>query len=357
MPLFKKNTRRDNERRKSAQTQPEKELNVASSFPDEKIPDVHDNGSNNQKDLTDEPDEDTGTMSTLPPYRGPGSSISSPTDTDNKQTTTFSSNASSLNMGPDINPVTQNFTTADDGKEVYMPGSTSKQSPSILSATRKASRSYREYSFYYSNAMTHLIICDPDQQVLYFAEVSPFAKNMPDVCLRDVLGGGFDDLASKGTSLGLREAQHAPIVGVADSMPSSKHIKLGLGDPNQPESQKWTVMRNVHEDLKAGSEKYDMTMNRPGRKDVSYLWIRGAAGDQESSTDRSSKEQFRLLSDDGVVASFKNAALTSIKKRGMLRIYDAVGADDILVTIFLSCAALCERQRRRKVRKSLFLGL
>lgn len=347
----------DKERRTSDLRQPEKEFNTATAFPDDKILNNNERYSNPEKVLVDEPEEGTGTMSTLPPYRGPDSSISSPTETGPKQTTKSSSAASNSDVGPDINPVTHTITTADDDKEVYIPGNPSIQSPSVPSAVRQASRSYREYSFYYSSTMTHLIICDPDQQVLYFAEVSPFAKSMPDVCLRDVLGGGFENLASKGSSLSLKEAQNAPIIGVADSMPSSKHIKLGLGDPNQPESQKWTLMRNTHEDLKTGSEKYDITLSRPGKKDMSYLWIRGAASDQESGVDRNSKEQFRLLSDDGLVASFKNASLTSIRKRGMLRVYDAAGAEDVLLLVFLSCAALCERQRRRKVKKSLFLGL
>ncbi|KAK5070543.1 hypothetical protein LTR64_000214 [Lithohypha guttulata] len=329
----------------------EKELSVHSTFPDEKT--VRFNS--HEKALVTEPEAEAGTISSLPPYQSADSSTTGQSSSGMRSTGLIPAE-SSPNIKPDLDPITRNMSQANDGKEVYVAGSSTAHSPPV-SARRQASKSYREYSFYNANAMTHLIICDPDQLVLYFAEVSLFAKSMPDVCLRDILGGGFDDLARKGSSLGLKEAAAAPIVGVADSMPSSKHIKLGLGDPGQPESQAWIVMRNVHEDLKAGSEKYDMIVSRPSQQDFSYSWIRGAVKDNEPGLDKSSKEQFRLLSGDEVVASFRNAALTSIRKRGILRVYDAPGMEEILLLIFLSCAALCERQRRRKVKKSLLFGL
>lgn len=352
MRLFK--SKKDEERRKSAgrrvpEDEVQKEVNPSSIFPDEKIVSTR----SVEKQPVEEPESEYGTMSTLPSYQEGTISSASRTDSTRKSTTVKTLSSTSSDVGPDIHPVTQSMISSDDGKEVFIPGNNTPASLSV-SNLRQLSRSYREYNFYYTNTMTHLIICDPDQQALYFAEVSPFAKNMPDVCLRNILDGGFDDMVRKGSGLGLKEAQAAPIVAVADSMPNSKHIKLALGDPLQPESQKWMLMKNVHEDLKAGCEKFDLVIGRPGQKDTSYQWIRGMASDKDTSD---TKEMYRMLSEDGVVASFRNAAMTSIKKRGVLRVYDRSSSEDMLLLTFLGCAALCEKQRRRKVKKSFFLGL
>ena len=189
------------------------------------------------------------TLSTLPSYREPNCSSQNHQDTSTtSRSAAFSSNSSSSDIGPDMNPVTSQMMMADPGMEVYIPEKIRAASSTSLSTTLQASRSYHEYNFCYTNAVTHSIITDLDQQALFFAEISPFAKGMADVCLRDIGGGGFDDLVQKGPSLGMKEAQDVSVVATADAMPNSKHIKLGLGDPLQQETNRWIVMRHVHDD-------------------------------------------------------------------------------------------------------------
>jgi len=364
MGLVKKNKRRDVEDSGGKPEAAEKEVNMMSTYPDDKITADGSTKFHDEKIALDSdnsvvsPLSEQGTL--LPPY-GEEASPSIAQQYLSRSAIPLSTTSSS-EVAPDFHPLSSQALVQDDGKEVVLPDGTS-HSPSI-SNSLQATRSYREYNFYYTNALTHLIICDPDQQVLYFAEVSPFAKGMPDVQLCDIAGGGFDSLARMGPNLGLKEAKDAPVVAIADSMPSSKHIKLGFGDPLQPETNTWVVMRNVHDDPKNNSEKYDMTFTRQG-KQATYQWISGATGDKDpadtpdmgkSRRNSHSKEIFRMLSDDGLVASFRNAGMTSVKKRGALRVYDMPGVEGLLLMIFLSCSALCERQRRRKVRKGLLMG-
>lgn len=290
------------------------------------------------------------TSTALPVYREQDFSTVSRTLSQTRSTA-FSSTGSS-DIAPDVHPVTQNMLSADHEKEVYLPENTPTSQP-LPSRARQASRSYREYNFYYTNAMTHLVICDPDHKVLSFAEMSPFAKGISDVSMRTILDAGFDDLASKGPHLGLKEAQSAPVTAVADTFPSSMNIKIGTGDPLQPQTQKWTVLQNVHYDSKTNSEKYDVTYSSSDGKALKLLWIRGVADDASEKGD--SKELYRVLSDDGMIASFRTASLASIKKRGALRVYDTDSLET-LNFIFVTCAALLERERRRKVKKGLLMG-
>lgn len=292
------------------------------------------------------------TSTALPLYQEQESSSASRTFSHPRSVALSSTGSSEL--APDINPVTHNMISADYEKEVYVPENTPASPPlNSLNRTRQASRSYREYNFYYTNAMTHLIICDPDQKVLSFAEMSPFAKGMSDVSMRTILEAGFDDLASKGQHLGLKEAQAAPVIAVADELPSSMHIKIGLGDPLEPQTQKWSLLQNVHYDPKSNSEKYDVAYQTREGTELKMLWIRGVNDDATEKGD--SRELYRVLSDDGLVASFRAASLASIKKRGALRVYD-VDSEEVLTFIFLTCAALLERERKRKVKKGLLMG-
>ncbi|KAK5942615.1 hypothetical protein PMZ80_005180 [Knufia obscura] len=364
MPLFKKSKKKmveDGEEKLEAE---QKEVNTMSRFPDEKIATDNNTKIQDEKmavdsnDIVASPTSEEGTL--LPAYREQASP--SVDHQSSSRSTMPSSTGSSSGVGPDVHPVTSQTMMAYDGIEVVTP-ERNAHTPSVPTSLQ-ATRSYREYNFYYTNALTHLVICDPDQQVLYFAEVSPFAKGVPDVQIRNIAGGGFDNLAQMGPALGMKEAKDAPVVAVADTMPSSKHIKLGFGDPLQPETNTWIVMRNVHDDPKNNSERYDLTISKPG-KQTTYQWISGAGGEKDAADspdlgqtrrNSNSKGIFRLLSDDGLVAAFRNSGLASVKKRGALRVYDVPGIDDSLLLIFLSCSALCEKQRRRKAKKGLIIG-
>lgn len=353
MPLLRKGTKEEFPQDRGNEF-PEKEVNVASIYPDEKIA--------SDADMTTSPTEDDTIRTSLPANRETESTHGSRHES-STQSTILSSNASSSNIGPDLNPVTRQARLADDGKEVVVDG-VSQYSPSI-STSFQPTRLYREYNFYYTNSLSHLVICDPDQQALYFAEMSAFAKSMPDVSLRNIATAGFDNLAAKGPSLGLKEAKDAPVVATADSIPSSKHIKLGLGDPLQPEMATWIVLRNVHDDPKSNSRKYDMVINGPGSRQTNYQWIQGVVTDNDSSDspgqsssrrNSNSKEAFRMVSENSLIASFRNAGLSSVKKRGALRVYETPDIGSMLLVVFLSCAALCEKQRRTKVKKAFLLG-
>ncbi|KAK5092523.1 hypothetical protein LTR70_001897 [Exophiala xenobiotica] len=360
MPLFKKNGKKDLENKRLPPEVGEKEGNTTSADRNEKI--VANVGSGfrddkialNSEEGFEIPASGKGTL--LPTYRSEVATRVTNFDT------VLSSTGSSSEVAPDFHPVTSQALVPYDGKEVVLPNK-SANVPSI-STSIQASQLYREYSFYYTNALKHLIICDPDQQVLYFAEISPFAKGTPDVQIRDIAGGGFDNLARMGPNLGMKEARDAPVVAVADSMPSSKYIKLGLGDPLQPETNTWLLMRNVHDDPKNNSERYDMTVAKLGKQQT-YQWISGVAADTNSANlpdmgksrrNSHSKEVFRMLSDDGVVAAFRTTGLATVKKRGALRVYEPPGLDDLLL-IFTSCSALCGKQRRRRMKKGLLMGM
>lgn len=351
MPLFKKNGKKDVDSKRTQPEVEEEEVNAMSACRDDKI-------ALDSEDGLASPTSGKGTL--LPTYRSEVSPTSGP---ESSISTVLLSTGSSSEVAPDFHPVTSQALVPYDGKEVVLPNK-SAYVPSV-STSIQTSRSYREYSFYYTNALKHLIICDPDQQVLYFAEISPFAKGMPDVQIRDIVGGGFDNLARMGPNLGMKEARDAPVVAVTDSMPSSKHIKLGFGDPLQPETNAWVLMRNVHDDPKNNSERYDVTVAKLGKQQA-YQWISGVAADNDSANladmgksrrNSHSKEVFRMLSDDGVVAAFRTTGLASVKKRGTLRVYETTGLDKLLLLIFTSCSALCEKQRRRKMKKGLLMGM
>lgn len=323
-------------------------------------------------DLASNPPSEEGTMTNLPAYRESQSPLDKRQSSLHKSTN-LSSTGSSSDITPDVHPFTHHTFTPDDGKEVFIASPTSSQASPFTtnSASYLATKSYREYNFYYTNALTHLIICDPDSRALYFAEMSAFAKGVPDVSLRDIANAGFDDLAAKGSSLGHKEAQDTPVIATADAIPNSKHIKLGIGDPLQPETSTWMVLRNVHDDPKAKSRKYDMLVKHRNGTETNYQWIQGVSTDADSgpvpvgkarTKSSNSKEAFRMISEQGLVASFRNASATTFKKRGSLRVYELEGggegmSKEMLMLVILTCAALCERARRAKVKKSLLLGL
>jgi len=250
--------------------------------------------------------------------------------------------------------------TAPDAmeKEIVVP--TRQESSSFsYQPDPRPSATYREYNFYYTNTMAHLIICDPDQQALFFAESSAFTKGKSDIHFHDIARSP-DKLAYRGSSLTAKEGQTTPVVATADFV-QANNIRIGLGDPLQPESAKWMMMRNVYGDAKQNNEKYEVRTVKPdaASKEVVYQWVKGVAeedGTRGQCERGGSKETFKMLSEDGVIASFRNASATSLRKRGYLRIFETSIEDDALLLIFVSFVALCEKQKRRMVKKRLLLG-
>lgn len=316
----------------------------------------------NDKEIVDEDekkfssyDAESSTNATLPAYQEHASPIGAKTSlAENSKRSLPSSDEK-----PDL--LSQDLTRPDGmEKEVAMPTSTrTGTNLSSFASSAQLSRTYREYNFYYTNAMTHLIICDPDQQALFFAESSSFTKGKSDIHLHDVANSP-DSLSYRGTALSYKEAQGTQVVATADFV-QANNIKIGLGDPLQPEAAKWMMMRNVYNDTKHNVEKYEVLAPGSGSqaKEVVYQWVKGVAHDNggKKSGDRgNAKDTFKMLSDHGVVASFRNASATSFKKRGYLRIFETPAVDDILLLIFVSFVALCEKRRRRTVKKSLLLG-
>lgn len=239
-------------------------------------------------------------------------------------------------------------------KEVYTPSRPESSIFSLPVSTPSASsKVYREYNFYNTPNFKDLVVCDPTQRAMFFAEVSSHTRSKADVTLRD-FSDGLNISGSKSMSINEKDVAKARIVAVADYVPdeNANQVKLGIGDPLDPAACVWVMMRNVHRDAMSGAEKFDMIAPGPNGSSLAFQWIRNAVNEANTSDESSNtKEAYRLICGEEIVASFRNTSMTNVRKRGSLRVYEGPLADEYLLLIFLSASAMSEMYRRRRCKK------
>ncbi|KAK5058830.1 hypothetical protein LTR84_011094 [Exophiala bonariae] len=172
----------------------------------------------------------------------------------------------------------------------------------------------------------------------YYAAVKAWKFNTPDVTLH----AGIDTTAE--------------IVGVAHFR-FSRHMMLGLGDPlNDPSSVVWEELRRQSLLKNRWSFEFDDSIGHndigtprsEGTRRRRLLWQRTTdAADGVEGLSRMSIQNFRLT-DQGtgdVVAVFIASNLTSLKKKGELRIFRELSIS-LERIILLSCASISEKLAR-----------
>lgn len=243
----------------------------------------------------------------------------------------------------------------ETNKEVYIPSRTeSSIFSTTMSTTTMTSRVYREYNYYNTSTFKDLVICDPSQKAVLYAEASSHTRSKSDVELREFSGEHIIP-GTKSMSLKEEDLANTRIVAVADYVPdeNASQIKLAIGDPLDPASNLWVVMKNVFRDAVSGAETYDMVVPGQGGSKVVFQWIKAGTQDHSDARDESSdaKEAYKLVSENGVIASFRNTSMTNVRKRGSLRVYEGPMVDQYLLLIFLSASAMSEMYRRRRCKK------
>lgn len=226
-----------------------------------------------------------------------------------------------------------------------------------LSATSTSARSFREYTFYNCNNFKDMVICDPSQRSVLFAEIFSHTRSKSDVIIHDLTKVPSLPPAKNITA---KEAVNGLVVAFADYVPNemASQIRLGIGSPLDPAACTWVMMKNIQRDANSGAEKFDMTVSRAGSTDLTFQWSRNATNDSDPSDESSAKEAYRLTQDDEAVASFRHAGAANMRKRGSLRVYEVPMAEQYLLLIMLSASAMSEMYRRRrskKIRKSFLI--
>lgn len=303
------------------------------------------------------------TISSLPPSHRGGASVSG-----SEPTRVSSTTATSLHSSPSEQH-RPNFVVPDSAeKEAVVSKGPSMDSTNLtraesekqpessaflpsVSSPGSLSRGYREYNFYNTPSFKDLVICNPNQKAIFYAEASSYRRSKSDVALRE-FGEDFDIPASKSMSLNDKEVSQTSIVASADFIPdeNAKQIKLGIGDPLDPAACSWVMMKNITpSDATDGVEKFEMAVAR-AEGDLIFQWIKGAPS-EASKESSGAKEAYRLVCEDTVVASFRNTSMKNMRKRGSLRIYDVPMVEQYLVLIFLSASAMSEMYRRRRSKK------
>lgn len=233
-------------------------------------------------------------------------------------------------------------------KEIVHQSSAAAKSVTSLSTLTPSSRSYFEYSFYSTSSFTNLIICDPHRLAIYYANMTMFTRGRADVTLHDVSTN--PDVQKSGSSLKSKDGQSGKVAAVAEFVAPGKNIKLGFGDPENVENVRWLHMKNIPGDQKGKGEKYELTVpSSEQQQKRDFQWVMGGDGTSNS------KDSFWVVSGSSILASYKSASLASWKKKGVLRLYDTPEMEELRLMICLSSAALCERQRRVTMKKSLLM--
>lgn len=246
-----------------------------------------------------------------------------------------------------------NLSMTESNKEVYIPSRPESSIFSLPMTPGSMSKPFREYRFYNTPNFKDLVVCDPTQTGMFFAEISSHTRSKADVSLRDIRE--LPNIpASKSMSINEKDIAKTPIVATADYVPdeNASQIRIGIGDPLDPAGCVWIAMKNVARDAVSGAEQFDMSIPRREGGTLVFSWIRNATSESEPSNEATdAKEAYRLVCYDQVIASFRNTSMTNVRKRGSLRIYEGPLVEEYLLLIFLSASAMSEMYRRRRCKK------
>ena len=126
--------------------------------------------------------------------------------------------------------------------------------------------------------------------------------------------------------------KNGPVVSVCKFLHFSRHLKIGLGDPNFPNDVVWEGL--TAENLMLNKYRIEMTI---GGKRRSFLWKLSVFSHDSKLVDEQTQ---------AVIAMFHSSHF-SLKKTGRLEIYKTYGSDFELM-VLTSALALAERRRRRE---------
>ncbi|KAE8146727.1 C6 zinc finger domain protein [Aspergillus avenaceus] len=184
-----------------------------------------------------------------------------------------------------------------------------------LSTVNDGSRLYHVYHTMWHYDYT---VTAADKRPLYYVDNSSFTPKKPDLTFH----AGPDKIG--------------PVVGVCKFLHFSRHVKLGLGDPQIVNSVEW-------EDLICQSymqNKYRWQMTVPGINGMerrSFIWKRThSVAVEGSSATMFSSRNFKLVDEQTgqIVAVFTSNAFKSMKKSGKLQITPNYGQQfDLMVLL------------------------
>jgi hypothetical protein len=199
-------------------------------------------------------------------------------------------------------------------------------------AMSKSTPHLKEYGFYYTRSHLDYKVCDPEKNVIYFADFHEF-RSRPDVELRQ------------------GEDKTAPIVAVA-SFRWSRDLKLGVGDPGTNERDVvWEDMKNISRGIGHSKYRFEMTINNERR---SFLWQRTRdTKDGVEGMGKIANWNYKLVDEKTgeTVAVYLENFLKSWQKKGKLQLKADFGRNWELL-VLLGSLGLCLKASRRARRRS-----
>ncbi|KAE8398226.1 hypothetical protein BDV37DRAFT_263845 [Aspergillus pseudonomiae] len=194
--------------------------------------------------------------------------------------------------------------------------------------TSSNSRLFHVYHTIWHNDYT---VTSDDKAPLFFVDNSSFTPKKPDLTFH----AGAD--------------KKAPIVGVSKFLHFSRHIKVGLGDPQSINHVEWEDL--VSQNIRCNKYRWQMTVRgASGAERRSFMWKRThSVAVQGSSATKWSSRNFKLVDEQTgqIVAIFTSTAFKSVKKSGKLQIDSANYGEEFDLMVLITGLSLYEKQRRR----------
>lgn len=186
----------------------------------------------------------------------------------------------------------------------------------------------RLYHLYHSFWRHDYDVTTADKSPLYHVDNSSWTPKKPDLTLHH------------GTE------NKAPIVASCKYTHFSRHSKISLGNPDDPNQVQWEDF--ICQGYTHGKYRWQLPMRNKGER-PSFIWKRtSSVGVQNSSPSMFSQGNFKLMDErtNGVVAVYSSSAHKSLDKSGKLEIYGEYGPDfDVMVLI--TALGMIEKNRRR----------
>ncbi|KAK1150025.1 hypothetical protein N8T08_003583 [Aspergillus melleus] len=188
----------------------------------------------------------------------------------------------------------------------------------------------RIYNIYHTVLHHHYDVTLADKTPLYHVENSLIRPKKPDLTVH------------AGNESG-------PVVAVCKFLHFSRHLKVGLGDPQNVSDVQWEDL--VCQNYKLTKYRWQMTTGSPYEEVIkrSFVWKRTHnVGVEDSKPSILSSRNFKLVNEQTgrIVAVFTSNNLKSFTKCGKLQISADYGREFELMVI-LTVLALYEKQRRR----------
>ncbi|KAL4801942.1 hypothetical protein BDV18DRAFT_147874 [Aspergillus unguis] len=190
------------------------------------------------------------------------------------------------------------------------------------------------YHIYHTHLRYNYRVSDAEKKPVYYVYNSHFKPSKPDLTFH----AGQDS--------------NTPVVGVCKLLHLSRHMKVGLGNPQRPGAMVWEDLRC--QNVAMTKYRWPMSIRSPhgGLERRWFLWKRT----HSVSTDGDSPSFFSLrnykLIDEmtgQVVAIFSSNSFKSVRKSGKLQLSADHGPDFSLMAL-ITLLAIYEETRRRRHR-------